>query len=299
MTVSTPSAARTRIAPIGLLFLAITSIAWGLNWPVMKFLLGELPPLTTRGFTGVVGAMLLAGLAVARGDSLRVPRQAWAPLVVLALLNVSGWSALIGVSLLWLSGGEAAVLACTMPVLASLLAWWILGERMSLRRMLAMLMAFAGIVALMGGVGISASLQKLPGVALALLGAFGFALGTVLAKRFKLALPLLSSSAWQIGIGCLPVSLLGMTLETAHFSTLSWGIWALLGYVVAVPLCAAYVCWFAAVKMLPASVAAIGTMAVPVIGVVGSAIALHEPLGIGKIAALLFTLAGVALATRA
>jgi drug/metabolite transporter (DMT)-like permease len=45
-------------------------------------------------------------------------------------------------------------------------------------------------------------------------------------------------------------------------------------------------------------VAAIGTMAVPVIGVITSAVALHEPLGIGQIAALLFTLAGVALATQ-
>jgi drug/metabolite transporter (DMT)-like permease len=39
-------------------------------------------------------------------------------------------------------------------------------------------------------------------------------------------------------------------------------------------------------------------MAVPVIGVVTSAIALHEPLGAGQIAALIFTLAGVALATK-
>jgi drug/metabolite transporter (DMT)-like permease len=45
-------------------------------------------------------------------------------------------------------------------------------------------------------------------------------------------------------------------------------------------------------------VAAIGTMAVPVIGVVTSALALHEPLGPGQIAALVFTLAGVALATK-
>jgi drug/metabolite transporter (DMT)-like permease len=65
-----------------------------------------------------------------------------------------------------------------------------------------------------------------------------------------------------------------------------------------VGFCVAYVSWFAALKRLPASVAAIGTMAVPVIGVVASAIALHEPLGIGQIAALLFTLAGVAMATR-
>ena len=51
-------------------------------------------------------------------------------------------------------------------------------------------------------------------------------------------------------------------------------------------------------ERLPASVAAIGTMAVPVIGVMASAVALHEPLGPGQIAALVFTLAGVALAAR-
>jgi drug/metabolite transporter (DMT)-like permease len=39
-------------------------------------------------------------------------------------------------------------------------------------------------------------------------------------------------------------------------------------------------------------------MTVPVIGVVVSATWLHEPLGIGQIAALLLTLAGVVLATR-
>jgi drug/metabolite transporter (DMT)-like permease len=74
--------------------------------------------------------------------------------------------------------------------------------------------------------------------------------------------------------------------------------WALLVYSVVGQFCIAYVSWFAALARLPASVAAIGTMAVPVIGVVASALALHEPLGLGQIAALIFTLAGVALATR-
>jgi drug/metabolite transporter (DMT)-like permease len=58
------------------------------------------------------------------------------------------------------------------------------------------------------------------------------------------------------------------------------------------------VSWFAALARLPASVAAIGTMAVPVIGVVASAAALHEPLGLTQIVALICTLAGVVLATR-
>ncbi len=62
--------------------------------------------------------------------------------------------------------------------------------------------------------------------------------------------------------------------------------------------CIAYVCWFAALERLPASVAAIGTMLAPVIAVTVSAIALHEPLGLAQIAALVLTVGGVALAAR-
>jgi drug/metabolite transporter (DMT)-like permease len=74
--------------------------------------------------------------------------------------------------------------------------------------------------------------------------------------------------------------------------------WWLLVYSVVGQFCIAYVSWFAALARLPASVAAIGTMAVPVIGVVASAAALGEPLGAGQIAGLVFTLAAVVLATR-
>ena len=74
--------------------------------------------------------------------------------------------------------------------------------------------------------------------------------------------------------------------------------WILLVYSTVIQFCVAYVSWFAALARLPASVAAIGTMAVPVIGVVVSASLLHEQLGVGQILALLLTLAGVALATR-
>jgi drug/metabolite transporter (DMT)-like permease len=77
-------------------------------------------------------------------------------------------------------------------------------------------------------------------------------------------------------------------------TTLGWAA----VYSTVVQFCITYVSWFAALARLPASVAAIGTMAVPVIGVVASALALHEPLGPGQIAALVFTLAAVVLATR-
>jgi drug/metabolite transporter (DMT)-like permease len=280
------------------MFLAITSVGWGFNWPVTKYLLGELPPLTLRGTTGVIGACLLAVLALARGQSLKVEPRLLPRLMLAALLNVTGWMVLMGLALLWLPASEAALIAYTMPVWASMLAWPVLGERPTLLRTVSLLMAFAGLAAIMGGNGLSASSAKLPGIIMALAGAIGFALGTVLAKRLPLQMPPIPAAAWQIGLGCLPVAIVGLCIETTHLETLSTLGWWLLVYSTMIQFCVAYVSWFAALARLPASVAAIGTMAVPVIGVVASALALHEPLGPAQIVALVFTLAGVVLATR-
>ena len=298
MTTQKPRGTRAHITPAGLMFLAITSIGWGFNWPATKFLLSEVPPLTLRGTTGVVGAGLLAVLALIWRQSLRVPRELWPRLALAAFLNVACWMVLMGLALLWLPASEAALIAYTMPVWASMLAWPILGERPNLLRVISLVMAFAGLSAIMGGNGLAASMEKLPGIIMALGGSIGFAVGTVLAKKLPLHLPPLTAAAWQIGIGCLPITIIGLLIEKADAAALSAVGWILIAYSILIQFCIAYVSWFAALARLPASVAAIGTMAVPVIGVVASAIALHEPLGTGQIAALVFTLAGVALATR-
>ena len=280
------------------MFLAITSVGWGFNWPVTKYLLGELPPLTLRGVTGVIGAALLATLALGRGQSLHVARELWPRLMLAALLNVTGWMVLMGLALLWLPASETALIAYTMPVWASILAWPVLGERPTLLRAIALAMAFAGLDTIMGGNGFSANAEKLPGILMALAGSFGFALGTVLAKRLPLKLPPIPAASWQIGLGCVPVALVGLAIETTHLDRVTQLGWWLLVYSTVIQFCIAYVSWFAALSRLPASVAAIGTMAVPVIGVVASAIALHEPLGPVQIAALVFTRSAVVLATR-
>ncbi len=298
MTESKPLNPRARLAPAGLVFLAITSVGWGFNWPVTKYLIGELPPLTLRGVTGVVGALLLAALAIISRQGLRVRPGQWPRLVTAAILNVTGWMVLMGLALLWLPASEAALIAYTMPVWAAMLAWPVLGERPTVLRTMALLLAFAGLASIMGGNGFAASAAKLPGILMALTGAIGFALGTVLAKRLPIHLPPITAAAWQIGIGCFPVMLAGLAFETADWNKVTPLGWWLLFYATVIQFCVAYVSWFAALARLPASVAAIGTMAVPVIGVVASAVALGEPLGPGQIAALALTLGAVVLATR-
>ena len=220
MTESPPTA-RARIAPAGLMFLAITSVGWGFNWPVTKYLLGEVPPLTLRGVTGVIGASLLAGLALIRRDSLSVGEGQWPRLVLAAMLNVTCWMVLMAYSLFFLPASEATLIAYTMPVWASLLAWPVLGERPTVLRTLALAMAFAGLASIMGGNGLVASMAKLPGILLALGGAIGFAFGTVLAKKLPLQLPPMTAAAWQIGIGCLPIAIIGLLFEATYLEKIS------------------------------------------------------------------------------
>ena len=128
MTMPTQPDVKARIAPSGLLFLAVTSVTWGLNWPVTKHLLTEWPPLSARGLAGVVGALMLALLAMVRGQSLRMPAGEW-PRLLSGLPQRDLWMSLMGLALLWLPASEAALMAYTMPVWTSLLAWPILGER--------------------------------------------------------------------------------------------------------------------------------------------------------------------------
>jgi drug/metabolite transporter (DMT)-like permease len=222
----------------------------------------------------------------------------WPRLVLAGFLNVTAWMVLMGLALVYLPASEAALIAYTMPVWAGALAWPVLGERPTLMRGLALVMAFAGLAAIMGGNGLAATEERLPGILMAFGGSVGFAVGTVLAKRWPLRMAPIASAAWQIGIGCMPVALAGLLFETAHVQLVTPIGWVVLVYSTVVQFCIAYVCWFAALARLPVSVAATGTMAVPVIGVAASALTLHEPLGPGQIAALVLTLVAVTLATR-
>src|SRR5262249_57434277 len=110
----------------------------------------------------------------------------WPRLVLAGLLTVTAWMVLMGLALLWLPASEAALIAYTMPVWAAGLAWPVLGERPTLLRTIALLMAFAGLASIMGGNGLDASAAKLPGIIMALAGAIRVGLVNLLMKKAPL-----------------------------------------------------------------------------------------------------------------
>jgi drug/metabolite transporter (DMT)-like permease len=279
----------------GFLLLAVTSTGWAANWVAIKVLLREWPPLFSRGVSGIAAAILLAAVAAALGESLRIPRRAVVPLLFAAFTNVFAWMGFSTMAMKYVAVSEGVLLVYTMPIWATLFAWPILGKRPTLRDVAALLLGLSGVVVLLGAHGIALGPDKLIGIALALAAAILFALGGVLTTS-PLPITPTASVAWQVGLACFPMFILGLVFEHPDLAAISAGGSTVLTYMALGPMGACYVAWFAALRRLPAATAAIGTLSVPVIGVITASIALGEPLGIREVVAMVLTLAGVALA---
>jgi drug/metabolite transporter (DMT)-like permease len=282
----------------GFALLLVTALAWGVNWPVMKALMRDWPPYGFRVFAGAGAITLLFTIAHFQGQKLLPRRDQWRRLVACAVLNVSSWSVVAPLSLFWLDASEAAIIAYTMPVWATIIAWPVLGERPTWRRIAGLILGLGGVTLLMAG-GLGGGLAaKWPGV-LAILGtALMFACGTVVTKRWPVQMAPVPLVAWQLIIGLSPVVLIALAFETMDFGRVTAIGWACLFYVAVVAQVLAYLAWFRALRLLPAGTAAIGSLLVPVVGVFSSGLLLGEPIGPRQVTALALTLGGVLLAAR-
>jgi drug/metabolite transporter (DMT)-like permease len=283
-------------------YLLVTALAWGFNWPVMKLLMREWPPFSFRILAGGGAILLLLGIARWQGDRLMPPPGQWRRLAIAAVLNISAWSVVAPLSLFWLDASEAAIIAYTMPVWATMLAWPLLGERPTWPRVAGLVLGLGGVALLMAGplasLPAAAVLAKLPGAGFMLLTALMFAAGAVFTKRYPVAMPQLPMIAWQLVIGLSPVVVIGLMFETVDWSRITVLGWGCLIYLGGVAQVVAYLSWFGALRRLPATTAAIGSLLVPVVGVFSSAWLLGEPLGPRQLASLALTLGGVVLAAR-
>ncbi|WP_291656677.1 DMT family transporter [Bosea sp. (in: a-proteobacteria)] len=280
---------------VGKVLLMATALGWGLNWSVLKFVLQDWPPLFARGTAGLLGALCLALLAMARGDSLAVPKEARAPLLAAASINVFAWMGFTALALNWLKVSEGALIAYSMPIWAMMLAWPLLGARPTRRSLVALGLSITGMLLLMGGPEFTAT--KLPGVLFAFAAAVLFALGTVKARK-PLAMPGPAVAAWQVALGCLPMVALGLILERPNVLSLSAKGALGLTYMAVGPMALCYLTWFGALRRLPTAVAATSMLIVPVVGTLTAMPLLGETLGLREAAAITLTISGVALALR-
>jgi probable blue pigment (indigoidine) exporter len=281
----------------GIALVLFTACSWGLTWPQSKLLLTMLPPFSMRATGGVIGFSFAFVVALARGERIWPPREQWPRLILFAMLNYGLFIVLTTQSLVGLKASEAVVITYTLPVWTALLAWPMLGERPTLRKILALILALGGVALLVGADTAGATWQKLPAAGMSLAAAMLFGLGTVLAKKKPLRLPPTTSVAWQAMFGMVLVVSLA-SFEHPDWGNVTAGGWVCIAYISTIPLTVAYLAWFRALRMVPASVAATTVLVSPLVGVVGSGLLLGETFGPRQIVALILTLTGVALAAR-
>ena len=249
----------------------LLGLFWGLNWPVVKIMLTGLPPFYMRGlaFTGAA-AVLIAVVLWQRGP-LVPPRSEWLPIAASGLLNVVGFNLCTAFAQLHTTASRAAVLTFTMPLMAVLLARLILGERVSRRGAWALALGSLGIVLLawpaLTQVGPAGSGW---GLVFPLLAAFSWALGTALSKRWVVQGDPARSLAWQLALGAL-VCLLGAQLAGETLPPRLTGPVALaFTFHVLLATALAYLLWFKLLARSGAGVAAMTTLLVPLVGVLGA-----------------------------
>lgn len=283
---------------VGLALLAVTIVGWGLNWPIIKIVLREWPPLFARGSAGVAAALLLAALAFYRGETLAIPKRGVAPLVAASFTNVFAWMGFTNVAMQWVSVAEGALLVYTMPLWVSLLEWPLRGRRPNGTRLLALGLGFGGLLVLLGSdLGRAGDITWIAGVLLALAAAILFAGGTLLLRPVAEIAPLVST-AWQVGLASAAMVLLALLFERHRIDGLSARGALALAYMTVLPMGFCYVSWFAALRRLPAATAAIATLLTPILGIVSAGLLIGEPLGWREAIAAGLTMTGVALALR-
>ncbi len=290
-----PAVAQPGTDRAGLLLLASITLFWGVNWPAMKLAVAEIPVWTFRTLCLVVGGFGLLVICRVSRQRLSVPRAEILPLILAALFNITGWHLFSAFGLVYMPAGRASIVAFTMPLWAALLAVPILGERLAPSTIAGLVVGMIGMAVLVVPDWQSIAAAPL-GLVFMLLAALSWAMGTVLLKRYRWSMGTAALAGWQLLIGGLPVAIGAVLLDRGFDpSAPSLTAWSAALYAALIPMIYCHWAWFRVVSIYPAAVAAIGTLAIPVLGVLSSAIALGEPVGLDVVISLCLVLAGLVL----
>jgi probable blue pigment (indigoidine) exporter len=280
-----PTALPTKAAPHAtpardLLLTAAAPVVWGSTYVVTTELLPGFAPMTVAWLRALPAGLLL--LLLVR----QLPTGVWWPRVfALGALNFSIFWAMLFLSAYRLPGGVAAAVGAVQPMMVVWLASVLLGSPLQLRSVLAALVGLGGVALLV----LTPQVALDPvGVAAGLAGAASMALGTVLTRKWRPPVPLLTFTAWQLtagGLLLLPVALLLdpplPTLNTANLAALLW--LGLLGTALS------YIVWFRGLARLELAVASslgfLSPMTAVLLGwvILGQTLSMPQLLGISLV----------------
>lgn len=273
----------------------LAALFWGLNWPAVKIMLTGISPWTLRALGLTAGGAILAAVTRASGTSFAIASRDRRRLVVASFLNVACFNVFAVFAQLSMPTSRAAILTFTMPFWATLFGRFVLNEPIDGLRAASLAVGGAGLVILSSSFWGDIAGGRLPlGLVYVLAAAVCWAAGTVYMKKHRIDAPPLAVTTWQVIVSAVICTLGMLLLETPRIDLSQPHVAAALAYHVAFPQAASYVLWFGLVARVSSSTASLGTLLVPVFGVVGAVTILGErptPLDLLGFALLLLAVA--------
>jgi len=204
-----------------------------------------------------------------------VPRRHdWAHIAVASLFNVVAFGLFSSFAQLDATTSRVIIVNYSMPIWASLLAWLVLRERLNLSAAVGLVLCIVGLAVLVYPV---AAVQTPVGLWLALGCALSWAAGTVYMKWARIEGDLLVISAWQVAIGAVVLGAGSVIFQGwPTIQPLRPETWFAVAFTGFFGTALGFFLWFHIIGKLPTATASLGSLANPVVGVIGSALILGE-----------------------
>ncbi|QEX19193.1 membrane protein [Hypericibacter terrae] len=260
------------------LLLGAIILVWGINWPVMKVGLGSIPPFWFGGLRLLLGSISLFLVAAFRGR-LTLPALAdWPVVATVGLVQMAGFLALVNIALLHVPAGRSAVLCYTTPLWVAPGAALFLGETLSRRKLAGLALGLAGLLILFEPGSFDWSNRPLLlGNAFLLGAALLWALTILHIRGHRWHGSALDLAPWQQLTGALPLLAVAFLVEGGP-DAIDWKWSTLLVLAYNGPIASGFAYWaaVAVTRRLPALTSSLAFLAVPVMGLTASAVALGE-----------------------
>ncbi len=282
--------------PRVLLLVVVITLVWGTNWSLFPVVMREVSVWTFRTVCVLVAGCALLAAARWRGLPLTIPRRYWPVMGISACCSLLLWNIASTYAAVMIPSGQAAVLGFTMPLWLALLNWAVFGERLGRRMQLALVLGALAVL-LLAWRSLGAYAQAPLGVALALLAGLGWAVGTLTLKRGRVEVNPMVLSGWQLLLTLPPTAAGALWVAPAGpWHLAPPGTLLLMLYIALVPMAIGNAAWVAIIGLVPASVAGMSSVAVPVVAMVMGALVHGEPLGPVQWAAIACSALGLRLA---
>lgn len=292
MSLSKNIASHQNINRVDLLLIVLVTIAWGLNYPVMKFAVKAYPPITFRTLSFIIGVMAIGFLIWKDGQTFKVPNNERYKVWKLSLGSMVFWHFGLIFGVLLMQSGRAAIIGYTMPVWALLSGVLFYGAKFTWKGTVGVLLALSATT-LLAVSEYSTFLGAPWGLVVMLAAAAGWGLGTVMMKHIQVSISNLLMTFWTLVIAMLFFIVAAIVFEHDRWRMPSWTEWLAIIYGGLIGFAFCYVAWFRVARKLPPVVSSLSIMLVPVVGVFSGTWLLGESVTGYDIAALVLILAAM------